>query len=100
MDRLGREPRPAVTVCACAGKRTHDTYVDKLSEISVGLQSMHYRCRPFCCTTTFQSLYVVTKAKHFANPCFLRQFYSGNWLAVSNRPPGAVNSRGDFAGKR
>ena len=28
---------------------------------------------------TFQTLYVVTKPKHFANPCFLRQFYSKGW---------------------
>ena len=29
---------------------------------------------------TFQTLYVVTKRKHFANPCFIRQFYSRDWL--------------------
>jgi hypothetical protein len=29
---------------------------------------------------TFQTLYVVTKRKHFANPCFISQFYSKGWL--------------------
>ena len=45
----------------------------------------HVRARLVLRRTTFQSLYVVTKAKHFTNPCFIRQFYSSNWLATLTR---------------
>jgi hypothetical protein len=54
-------------------------FVDKkLSENSEIAWRLHYRVIEARENPTFQSLYVVTRGIHFANPCFSRQFYSGH----------------------
>ncbi|MFM0059941.1 hypothetical protein PQR64_30335 [Paraburkholderia phytofirmans] len=100
MDRLGSEPRPVVSVCACAGKRTHDTYVDKLSENSAGPTEHALSMPGFTLHHNISKSLRCYKRETLCKPLFSKTVLQWQLACDTDSRGGPVSSCVNFAGKR